>query len=55
MIYPFKDNSIISFLKLNNGINFLILQIELIYNFVLLMKNNNSTEIKYNKDDFDLM
>ena len=36
--------------------NYLILQIEIMYNFILLMKNNNnSNEIEYNKDDFALM
>ena len=55
-IYPFKDNNIISFLKLNNGMNYLILQIEIMYNFILLMKNNNNTnDVGYNNDDFDLM
>ena len=54
-IYSFKDNSIISFFKLNNGINYLILQIEAMYNFILLMKYNNKEEIKYNIDDFSLM
>ena len=54
-IYPFKDNNIITFLKLNNGINYLILQIEIMYNFLLLMKNNNSKDIEYNKNGFDLM
>jgi hypothetical protein len=54
-IYSFKENSIISFFKLNNGINYLILQIEAMYNFILLMKYNNKEEIKYNIDDFSLM
>ena len=36
--------------------NYLILQIEIMYNFILLMKNNNNTnDVGYNNDDFDLM
>lgn len=54
-IYVFKDNNIVSFFKLNNGINYLILQIEIMYNFILLMKYNNKEEIKYNINDFNLM
>ena len=55
-IYTFKDNNIISFFKLNNGINYLILQIEIMYYFILLMKyNNKSEDNNYNKNDFDLM
>ena len=54
-IYSFKDNNISSFFKLNNGINYLILQIEAMYNFILLMKYNNKEEINYNIDDFSLM
>ena len=34
-IYTYKDNNIISFYKLSNGISYLILQIETMYNFIL--------------------
>jgi hypothetical protein len=56
-IYAFKDYNIVSFFKLNNGLNYLILQIEVMYNFILLMKYNNSEDINYNynKNGFDLM
>ena len=56
-IYAFKDYNIVSFFKLNNGLNYLILQIEVMYNFILLMKYNNSEDnnYNYNKNDFDLM
>ena len=56
-IYAFKDYNIVSFFKLNNGLNYLILQIEVMYNFILLMKYNNSEDnnYNYNKSDFDLM
>ena len=56
-IYAFKDYNIVSFFKLNNGLNYLILQIEVMYNFILLMKYNNfeDNNYNYNKSDFDLM
>ena len=42
IIFPFKNNSIVSFFKNNNGINFIILEIELIYNYILLINDNNN-------------
>ena len=54
-IYSFKDYDITSFFKMNNGMNYLILQIETMYNFILLMKYNDLCDYKYNKEDFELM
>ena len=56
-IYAFKDYNIVSFFKLNNGLNYLILQIEVMYNFILLMKYKNfeDNNYNYNKNGFDLM
>ena len=42
MIFSFIDNNIISFFKLNNGINLIILEIELIYNYILLLNENKN-------------
>jgi hypothetical protein len=36
-IYSFRDYSVITFFKINNGLNFNILQIEALYNFILLL------------------
>ena len=41
LIFSFIDNNIISFFKINNGINLIILEIELIYNYILLLNENN--------------
>jgi len=54
-IYSFKDYNIISFFKLNNGMNYLILQLETMYNFILLMKNKNSNDNTFTQDDYILM
>ena len=53
LLFPFKDNSIISFFKINNGLNFIILEIELFYNYLLLLHNNNNfmTLINENKNE----
>lgn len=42
VIFSFIDNNIISFFKLNNGINLIILEIELIYNYILLLNENKN-------------
>jgi hypothetical protein len=36
-IYSFRDYSVVAFFKINNGLNFNILQIEALYNFILLL------------------
>ena len=41
LIFSFIDNNIISFFKINNGFNLIILEIELIYNYILLLNENN--------------
>ena len=41
LIFSFIDNNIISFFKINNGINLIILEIELMYNYILLLNENN--------------
>ena len=38
-IYAFRDFNIISFFKTNNGLNFIILQIETLFNYILLLSN----------------
>ena len=40
-IFSFKDFNIISYFKLNNGLNFIILEIETIYNYLILLNNND--------------
>ena len=42
IIYPFKNNSIISFFKNNSGLNLIILEFELMYNYIFLINNNNN-------------
>ena len=39
-IYPFKDNNIISFFKTNNGLNLILLEFEVLYNYIILIDNN---------------
>ena len=41
IIFPFKNNSIVSFFKNNNRLNLIILEFELIYNYLLLINDNN--------------
>ena len=36
-IYSFRDYSIVSFFKTSNGFNFIILQIEVLFNYILLL------------------
>ena len=38
-IYAFRDYNIVSFFKMNNGLNFIILQIEVLFNYILLIGN----------------
>jgi hypothetical protein len=39
-IYPFRDYSVVSFFKINNGLNFIIMQIETLFNFILTLNSN---------------
>ena len=39
-IYAFRDYNIVSFFKTNNGLNFLIMQMEVLFNYILLIGNN---------------
>ena len=41
-VFPFKDYNIINYLKINNGLNFVILEFELIYNYLVLLNDNNA-------------
>ena len=54
LIFSFIDNNIISFFKLNNGINLIILEIELIYNYILLLNENKNyiSLVKENAKEF---
>ena len=54
LIFSFIDNNIISFFKLNNGINLIILEIELIYNYILLLNENKNyiSLVKENPKEF---
>ena len=57
-IYSFRDFSVVSFFKINNGLNFVILQIEILYNFILVLNSKeefiNSSNIN-NKEFFEQM
>ena len=50
-IYSFRDFSVVSFFKINNGLNFVILQIETLYNFILILNTKeeylNLSNINY--------
>ena len=50
-IYSFRDFSVVSFFKINNGLNFVILQIETLYNFILILNRKeeylNLSNINY--------
>ena len=39
-IYSFRDNNIVPFFKTNNGFNFIIMQIESLFNYILLLAKN---------------
>ena len=54
-IFSFKDNNIVSFFKLNNGMNYLILELETMYNFILLKKNKNTNDNTFTQEDYNLM
>ena len=54
LLFPFKDNNIISFFKINNGLNLIILEIELIYNYLLLLYNNNNFMALVNENKKEL-
>ena len=49
-IYAFRDFNIVSFFKTNNGLNFIILQIEVLFNYILLIGNNTEYLELINKD-----
>ena len=49
-IYAFRDYNIISFFKTNNGLNFIILQIETLFNYILLLSNKKEYLELPNKD-----
>ena len=49
-IYAFRDYNIVSFFKTNNGLNFIILQIEALFNFILLLSNKKEYLDLTNKD-----
>ena len=38
-IYPFRDYSVVTFFKINNGLNFIIMQIETLFNFILILNS----------------
>ena len=50
LIFPFTNIDIISFFKINNGLNFIILEIELFYNYIILL-NYNENYIKILKEN----
>ena len=57
-IFSFKDNNIISFFRTNNGLNFILLEFEVLYNYILLINNNIAyiEKIKENnKENFEMM
>ena len=49
-IYAFRDYNIVSFFKINNGLNFLILQIEALFNYILILNNKKEFLELPNKD-----
>jgi len=49
-IYAFRDYNIISFFKTNNGLNFIILQIETLFNYILLLSKKKEYVELPNKD-----
>ena len=49
-IYAFRDYNIISFFKTNNGLNFIILQVETLFNYILLLSNKKEYLELPNKD-----
>ena len=53
-IFSFKDNNLLSYLKINNGLNIVILEIETLYNYILLLNNNENYMkiVNDNKEEF---
>jgi hypothetical protein len=53
-IFAFKDNNLLSYLKINNGLNIIILEIETLYNYILLLNNNKNymNIVNNNKEEF---
>ena len=49
-IYAFRDYNIVSFFKTNNGLNFIILQMETLFNYILLLSNKKEYLQLLNKD-----
>ena len=49
-LFTFKDNHILSFLKTNNGINYISLQMEALFNYILLLYNNKDMQDILNKN-----
>ena len=49
-IYAFRDYNIVSFFKTNNGLNFIILQMETLFNYILLLSNKKEYLQLPNKD-----
>ena len=41
-IFAFKDNNIISFFRTNNGLTFILLEFEVLYNYCLLLSKNTT-------------
>ena len=57
-IFAFKDNNIISFFRTNNGLNFILLGFEVLYNYIVLINNNMSCLEKIkekNNEIFEIM
>ena len=38
-LYAYRDNNIVTFFKTNNGLNFIILQIEILFNYILILNS----------------
>ena len=53
-IFAFKDNNLLSYLKINNGLNIITLEIETLYNYILLLNNNENYMkiVNDNKEEF---
>ena len=53
-VFTFKDYNIINYFKINNGLNFVILEFELIYNYILLLNDDDNymTLVNDNKEEF---
>ena len=53
-IFSFRDYNLVSYLKINNGINLIILEIEALFNYILLLndKKEFSELLNKNKEGF---